>query len=62
MENKRVYMQIGLARLLDTSVYLDNELVYDGMIEDAPEEVKRLKYSEVELQGKVIYKAYSDMQ
>ena len=62
MENKRVYMQIGLARLLDTSVYLDNELVYDGMIEDAPEEIKRLKYSEVELQGKVIYKAYSDMQ
>ena len=62
MENKRVYMQIRLARLLDTSVYLDNELVYDGMIEDAPEEIKRLKYSEVELQGKVIYKAYSDMQ
>ena len=62
MNNKRVYGQIGLGRLLDIIVYLDNELVYEGMIEDAQDEIKRLKYSEIEVQGKVIYKAYSNMQ
>lgn len=62
MDNKRVYGQIGLGRLLDIVVYLDNKLVYEGMIEDAPDEIKKLKYSEIEVQGKVIYKAYSNMQ
>lgn len=62
MDNKRVYGQIGLGRLLDIVVYLDSKLVYEGMIEDAPDEIKNLKYSEIEVQGKVIYKAYSNMQ
>lgn len=62
MEKKRTYGEIGLGRLLDITVYLDNELVYNGMIEDAPEEIKKLKYSDIEVQGKVIYKAYSNMQ
>ena len=62
MDKKRVYGQIGLGRLLDISVYLDNKLVYEGMIEEAPDEIKKLKYSEIEVQGKVIYKVYSDMQ
>ena len=62
MDNKRVYGQIGLGRLLDISVYLDNELVYEGMVEDAPEDIKRLKYSEVEMKNKITYKAYSNMQ
>ena len=62
MDQKRVYGQIGLGRLLDISVYLDNKLVYEGMIEEAPDEIKKLKYSEIEVQGKVIYKVYSDMQ
>ena len=47
MDQKRVYGQIGLGRLLDICVYLDNKLIY---------------YSEIEVQGKVIYKVYSDMQ
>lgn len=64
MENKkrRTYMQIGSGRLLDIQVYLDDELVYDGMVENAPQEIKQLRYSEVELRGKVIYIVYSDMQ
>ena len=62
MDQKRVYGQIGLGRLLDICVYLDNELIYDGMIEEAPDEIKKLKYSEIEVQGKVIYKVYSNMQ
>ena len=62
MDKKRVYGQIGLGRLLDISVYLDNKLVYEGMIEEAPDEIKKLNYSEIEVQGKVMYKVYSDMQ
>lgn len=62
MDKKRVYGQIGLVRLLDISVYLDNGLVYNGMSEDAPEDIKKLKYSEIEVHGKVIYKAYTDLQ
>lgn len=63
MENKkRTYVEIGSGRLLDITVYLDNNLVYDGMVEDAPDNVKKLKYSEVEIQGKIIYRAYSNMQ
>ena len=62
MDKKRVYGQIGLGRLLDIGVYLDNKLIYDGMIEEAPDEIKKLKYSEIEVQGKVIYKVYSNMQ
>ena len=52
MDKKRVYGQIGLGRLLDISVYLDNELVYDGMIEDAPDEIKELKYSNKRFMGR----------
>lgn len=64
MENnkKRVYMQIGSARLLDIIVYLDGNKIYEGMIEEAPDEIKQLKYSEVEINNKFIYKVYSDMQ
>ena len=50
MENKkRTYVEIGSGRLLDITVYLDNNLVYDGMVEDAPDNIKKLKYSEVEI-------------
>ncbi len=63
MENKkRTYVEIGSGRLLDITVYLDNNLVYDGMVEDAPDNIKKLKYSEVEIQGKITYRAYSNMQ
>lgn len=60
--NKRTYIEIGSGRLLDITVYLDNNLVYDGMIENAPDNIKKLKYSEVEIQDKITYRAYSNMQ
>lgn len=63
MENKkRTYVEIGSGRLLDITVYLDNNLVYDGMVENAPDNIKKLKYSEVEIQDKITYRAYSNMQ
>ena len=60
--NKRTYIEIGSGRLLDITVYLDNNLVYDGMVENAPDNIKKLKYSEVEIQDKITYRAYSNMQ
>jgi hypothetical protein len=59
--NRKTYMQIGLGRLLDIRVLLDNEIIYEGMVEDAPQEIKDLKYSEIEIQDKFIYKVYSNM-
>ena len=62
-ENKRrIYMPIGSARLLNIRVFLDDEVVYEGMVENAPQEIKNLKYSEIEIKDKFIYKVYSDMQ
>lgn len=65
MENeskKRIYMQIGGSRLLDVQVYLDNNMVYDGVVENAPDEIKKLKYSEIQMSNKLIYKVYSELQ
>ena len=55
-------MPIGSARLLNIRVFLDDEVVYEGMVENAPQEIKNLKYSEIEIKDKFIYKVYSDMQ
>ena len=64
METKeeRIYMPIGGARLIDIKVILDNEQVYEGMVEDAPDEVKKLKYSNVEMGNKITYYAHSELQ
>lgn len=58
----KTYMPIGSARLLDIRVILDGEVVYDGMVEDAPQEIKNLKYSEVDMRDKFEYKVYSELQ
>lgn len=60
--NKRTYMQIGGGRLLDIQVYLDGNMVYDGILENAPDEIKKLKYSEIQMSNKLIYKVYSELQ
>lgn len=61
IENKkRVYSSIGSGRLLDIKVMLDEKEIYTGMVEDAPEEVRRLKYSKVEFEDKITYYVYSE--
>ena len=60
--NKRVYLTIGSCRCLDVQVCLDDEIVYDGLIEKAPEEIKQLKYSNIEVSNKMIFKVYSKLQ
>lgn len=62
MNNKEVYLSLGIGRLLNIIVYLDNKIVYEGMIEDAPEEIKKLKYSKVIAGNKFTYYVYSEMQ
>lgn len=59
-ENLRVYSAIGQARLLNIKVVLDDKKVlYEGMVENAPQNVKNLKYSKVEMGSPLIYYVYS---
>jgi len=51
---RKVYQTIGSGRLLDIEVILDdNKIIYTGMVEDAPDWIKQLKYSSVKM-GKVM--------
>ena len=47
MDNKKTYGIIGDVRILDIKVIKDKELIYEGMVEDAPEEIKKMKYTEI---------------
>ena len=45
----KVYNQIGLSRLLNIRVIKDDvETLYEGMVEEAPEDIKNLKYSKIQ--------------
>ena len=53
MENqeRKAYLTIGSVRSLDIRViFEDTEILYEGAVEDAPEEIKRLRYSKVKIQ------------
>lgn len=58
---EKVYMPIGTSRLLDIKVILDGEEVYSGMVEDAPNEIKQLKYSKVDMGSPITYYVYSNL-
>lgn len=59
MENsnkkRKVYVSIGSGRLLNIRVVLDDNPtpIYEGMVEDAPEEIKDLKYSKVNVASQI---------
>lgn len=58
---KKVYNEIGLSRLLDIRVIKDDiETLYEGMVENAPDEVKQLKYSKIQTTDKVNFYVYSE--
>ena len=42
------YLNIGGLRLLDIKVVKDNEVLYEGMVENAPDEIKAMKYKAIE--------------
>lgn len=63
MENqkKRAYLNIGSGRLIDIRVILDdNEILYEGMVENAPTEIRNLKYYKVENADKMVFYVYSE--
>lgn len=39
-----MYLRIGDLKLLKIKVKKDGEIIYDGMVEDAPEEIKNTNY------------------
>ncbi len=50
----RTYGKIGSLRLLDIKVILnDNEIIYEGMVDDAPEEIKEMSYNEIRMESKI---------
>lgn len=61
-ENKKLYQAIGTARLLDIRVILDDQIVYEGMVENAPQEIKELRYSDIKIKDKFEYRVYSELQ
>ena len=59
---KKVYNQIGLGRLLNIRVIKnDSETLYEGMVEDAPEEIKKLRYSKIETTDRMNFYVYSKL-
>lgn len=61
---KKVYLQIGAGRLLNIRVIIDDKLEpeYEGMVEDAPPEIKKLKYSKVDMGDPITYYVYTELQ
>lgn len=51
------YLQIGAARLLDIRVIADDKIIYEGAVDTASQEIKNLKYYDVNVNSdKVEYK------
>lgn len=49
-------MKIGTCRTLNIKVINENdEELYSGMIEDAPEEIRNMDYTKVDINNQVIF-------
>lgn len=62
MENqeRKAYLTIGSVRELDIRVIFENtEILYEGAVEEAPEEIKKLRYSKVENSDKMNFYVYN---
>ena len=62
MENqeRKAYLTIGSVRALDIRVIFENtEILYEGAVEEAPEEIKKLRYSKVEKSDKMNFYVYN---
>lgn len=62
-KERKLYMKIGDQRLLNIKVILDDnpEPIFEGMVEDAPEEIKQYKYSKIVVGSQMTYYVYSDL-
>ena len=60
-EERKAYLTIGSMRLLDIRVIQDDEYKrYEGMSDDAPPEIKKLRYSKMENKDKMVVYVYSE--
>ena len=62
MENqeRRAYLTIESVRALDIRViFEDTQILYEGAVEDAPKEIKKLRYSKVENSDKMNFYVYN---
>lgn len=58
---RKIYNEIGLSRLLDIrGIKDDTEILYEGMVEDAPEDIKQLKYSKIQTTDRVNFYVYGE--
>lgn len=46
-----IKLQIKELRLLNSKIYEDGKLIYEGKIEEAPEEIKIKEYKEIKFEG-----------
>ena len=54
--NEKLYGPIGIARLLNIEVYENGNLKFNGLVDEAPEEIRNLKYKSINIvNGKGIY-------
>lgn len=60
-EERRTYLQIGSIKRVDILVYIDDKEVYSGMSDDAPDDIKKLKYSKTTQDRKMNLYVYSDL-
>ena len=58
---KNLYGRIGATRLLNIKVVANDTLtIYEGMIEDAPQEIKDLRYSKIEMGAILTHYVYTE--
>ena len=60
--NKKAYLQIGGIRLYNIVVNYDGNEIYRGKAEEAPEEIKQLKYSKINIGSDIVCEVYSECQ
>ena len=55
----KLYDNIGSLRLLNVRIYLDDvNVVYEGMVEDAPEDIKNCRYAKIMIDDEGITNLY----
>jgi len=59
----KTFISIGEIRKLNIKVIFDDdEIIFEGKSEDAPAEIKNLKYSKIEQKDVLTLYVYSEMQ
>ena len=48
-------MRIGMCRLLNIKVVRDGETLYEGMVDDAPDDIKNLEYKAIESGSPIVF-------